>query len=1102
MPDILTADRGARARVGAALDETLFVEAGAGSGKTSSLVGRFVALVEAGVAADHIAAITFTEQAARELADRIRRELAVAASEGSSACGAAIEVLDRAAICTLHSFAQRILTERPVEARLPPRFTVLDEIASEEVFERRWELAVDRMLEDPVLEMPLRVLVACGKKLEDLRDLALEFRDNWDLLQRGTPDAGPIEIDVSELCADLDAIVAMGAHCVDGDDRLLRALPALRRYRDDLAATGPADERVELLQVPTGTFSVGNVGRKASWPGCDPAEVRAMIKEADGTRIRLAAGAVNAALRRIGVHLANFTLDGAEQRRREGTLEFHDLLVLARTVLRDREHGPGVRRALAARYERLLLDEFQDTDPIQVELALLIGCDDPGAGGRPWGEISPRPGALFFVGDPKQSIYRFRRADIATFLAMRDRIPGGVERLTANFRSGRSIVGWVNATFSQLIVEQSGRQPAYVALEAQRDDAPVGPSVGLLGHEALPEGTKAPGLRQAEADAVAAAVAQVIAEGWSVATDEGWRPAGAGDVCVLVPARTSLPFLERALDAAAIPYRAETSSLVYGTTEVRDLLAVARAVDDATDQLALVSALRTAAFGCGDDDLYSWRELGGRWDHQAAQPAGAPDGHPVAAAMAWMGELHRARTWMSASEVLDTIVRERRVLETAFARPRPLDLLRRIRFVVDQARAWEETGPGGLRGYLTWVRRQSSATSRVVETVLPETDEQSVRIMTIHAAKGLEFPIVVLSGLTAKPMGRPGGVQVLWGPEGWEAKLGKGVATAAFEDIAPVEEQMDGEERRRLLYVAATRARDHLLVSVHRVAKPSTSNAEPTAAELLWSAASDTAPVRTLEARAFAAGSDGDRGVREVAPRAEWDAERAAVLERASRRLTTSATRLAEEAAMRRDATGAGDPGLAKDAPDLELPAWQKGRYGTAIGRAVHAVLQSVELTTGAGLGDAAAAQAAAEEVLGREDLVAALVRSALDAPIVRAAAARPHWREVYVGAPVGGSVLEGYIDLLVRDDDGLVIIDYKTDTVRDSGDLAAKVARYRPQLAAYAAAVEVAVGEPVVRAVLLFLAPGGAQAVVVPALADAVAEVRRDMTGGVPAGR
>jgi ATP-dependent exoDNAse (exonuclease V) beta subunit len=155
---------------------------------------------------------------------------------------------------------------------------------------------------------------------------------------------------------------------------------------------------------------------------------------------------------------------------------------------------------------------------------------------------------------------------------------------------------------------------------------------------------------------------------------------------------------------------------------------------------------------------------------------------------------------------------------------------------------------------------------------------------------------------------------------------------------------------------------------------------------------------------------------------------------------------------------------------DIDLPPWQKGRYGSAIGRAVHAVLQTVDLDTGDGLIEASLAQAAAEGVLGREDVIQELCRSALRSNVVRRAARHPHWRELYVGIPYGDGVLEGYIDLLYRDEDGLVIVDYKTDAWRTEAELAAKVDRYRPQLEAYRESVENATGQTVWAAQLLFL--------------------------------
>jgi hypothetical protein len=209
----------------------------------------------------------------------------------------------------------------------------------------------------------------------------------------------------------------------------------------------------------------------------------------------------------------------------------------------------------------------------------------------------------------------------------------------------------------------------------------------------------------------------------------------------------------------------------------------------------------------------------------------------------------------------------------------------------------------------------------------------------------------------------------------------------------------------------------------------------------------------------------------------EWQRERDRAFATGARRQYVAATTLARRGD---DPAAPLDAGLAKGPRDLELPPWNKGRYGTAIGRAVHAVLQTVDLESGAGVDDAVAAQAAAEGVLGHEATLAALVRAALASASVRRACERPRWREMYVAVPAEGLVLEGYIDLLYREDAGLVVLDYKTDAVGDESTLLERIEKYRLQAAAYAVAVEGATGEPVVRCVLCFLDPAGAREVVI----------------------
>jgi ATP-dependent exoDNAse (exonuclease V) beta subunit len=1088
---MLPPDQRAREAVRENLDDTIFLEAGAGSGKTTCLVDRFVALVESGVAAQRIAAITFTEKAAGELADRIRGELQRRAPS-SPACAVAIDALDRAAIGTLHAFASRILSEHPIEAGLPPGFSVLDEIGSQLAFEARWDAFLDRILEAPQMERPLRLFMASGANTDHLHQVAVEFGANWDLVAQriGAVPAEVAPVDASAVIAGIDWLREARETCTDEADILLSRLDELLAWGAELAAAGQEDRLLDLLRDPP---KLGNGGRRANWPRIDAVKdrFRGVVSAAEHVRDEVAQGC----LRRLADEVAMFTIESAGERRRAGELEFHDLLVLARALLRDTVHGPAARQRLGRRYSHLLLDEFQDTDPIQVELAVLIASPDSSAGGKAWDDVPTQPGRLFFVGDPKQSIYRFRRADISVFLRARDRAGTTLERLTSNFRSVEPILHWVNSTFAELIREQGTSQPAFVALDAQRGSPTAGPGVTMLGLTLHPASTRAEALRTLEAVHVAAAVSHVISHRWTVQDpdSEQWRPARWSDIAILLPARTSLRALEQALDDAGVPYRAETSSLVYGTGEVRDLLMVARAVDDPTDSLAVVAALRSAPFGCGDDDLFRWRHrYGGRWDHQAAAPEAPPD-DPVAEGLAWLRRLHRERSWMLPSQVLETIVRERRMLELAFVHARPRDMWRRLRFVVDQCRAWEEAGGATLRDYLAWVKLQSAEGSRVIETVLPETDDDAVRILTVHGAKGLEFPVAVLSGMTTEARGPRSGVKVTFPPRGgWGIHIRKGLETAEFIEQQPIEEQMDRQERRRLLYVAATRARDHLIVSVHRKAR---NTGEPTAAELLYNAGWDPARVATLDA------VTPDSGPVVAATHANleppvlpslmaWEEEMARVRDSAARPVAVSATRLAEEAYRAAEApeatvastsgisaTSEIEPGIHKDARDLDLPPWQKGRYGSAIGRAVHAVLQSVDLATGAGLEHEAAAQAAAEGVYGQQPVIQALARAALDSDLVRAAASRPHWREVYVGVPTDGYVLEGYIDLMYRDSDGLVIVDYKTDSWQTSRELADKISRYRVQLDAYRRAAQAATGEPVGGVWLLFLRPDGSRA-------------------------
>ena len=1130
-PRRLPADQSERNRVTIdALDETLFVEAGAGSGKTTQLVERVVNLVvDRGVELPTIAAITFTEAAASELRQRIRVRFEQLALDPTvdearrAAAQRAVVDADSAAITTLHGFALRVLSEHSTMAGLPPRVAVLDEIASQLAAEERWVRFVDRLHADPANSDLLLRADALGIAFEptypgepSLKQVGSMLTDSWDrvgpILDREAPPLAPV--DFSAFDRAVDELRSAMSTCTDRSDALfLRIRDEVLPVADPLVAL--ADPLTKLHHVRgvaasrNGQWGPGRSGKGSAWGG-DAMSVRQMV-----VAIRSAAGGIVArcaddVLNRLLCLIGADVVGAARQRQSHGSLEFHDLLVLARELLA--EHEPA-RQQLHRTYTRLLLDEFQDTDPIQIELAVAIASS---VASPCWQEATPDPGRLFFVGDPKQSIYRFRRADIKLFLEAQAAFgsSGSLVRLSTNFRTTPDVVAWVNELFGVVMGEGiTGSQPPYDALIAHRPASPGRQPVLLGGPHAE---AKAADLRRSEASDVAAVIADIAAhpDRWPIGDHDASRPARLRDVTVLVPTRTSLPYLRQALDEAGLPYRLATGTLVYDTQEIRDLLAAVRAIDDPSDELSLVAALRSPLYACSDRHLLEWRAAGGRWELTSSVPDGFDADHPVAEALSHLRSLWSDRWWLGPSALLDRLMSERRTDLLAFAEARPGDSWRRLRFLLDQARQFEDQGGSGLRSFVEWAGLQAADGAKVHEPILPELDDDSVQIMTVHGSKGLEFPITIVSGLTTMPDAQRRGLTLLWGDDGLPSlSMSKSLVTADHDRRSDLEATMDDHEKLRLLYVACTRARDHLLVSAHHKAGGSTSG-RSSFSQLIWdhmaaSSASTLWNDRIASAESATEELSLGAGPRDVVDGEErspsvpgvgdrifgggaFAVDRALIvdrfesLRRGARSPVVSATGLAEMV------RGAGGP-VVDDEPDpLDERRYRRGRVGAAMGTAVHAVLELLDLADPRGVDEQAATRAEIESVGDLADDVAALARSALASPAVRLAARLSHHKEVYVAAPVGqGVVIEGYVDLLIEGPDGLVVVDYKTDSVTPS-TLDDRVRHYELQAAAYAVAIEEATGMVVVDCRFVFCRVGGALEASVADLPDAKARVRR----------
>ncbi|MEE2768196.1 MAG: UvrD-helicase domain-containing protein [Actinomycetota bacterium] len=1067
-------DQAARDRIASDLAATLFVEAGAGAGKTSALVNRIVSLVLSGVPIEHIAAITFTDRAATELRDRVRRDLEeLTAEEGVEAEFAAQSLveLDGAALCTLHAFAQRILVEHPIEAGLPPAVETMDDVSSLIEFDGRWAEVVDALLGDPKQSFAMLVAFELGVSLHRLRGIAHRLDDNWDLVEdrlAATPDPRPIQ--VGPLLVGLREVVELREHCTAEDDTMVDRLDRIEVFANRLeTAKGDPLAVVRILADRKDVSNRTRSGNKKNWvDSVSIDEVRdrlwAVDEHISDEMQRLNDEVIDRLIEVIG----RGAVEAAEHRRRQGQLAFHDLLVLARRVLTDPVHGLAVRAALAGHSRCLLLDEFQDTDPLQIELAALIA--DPDTVTDDWRHLQPRPGSLFFVGDPKQSIYGFRRADLAVYLDARATFGDDAVQLEQNFRTTGPIIDWVNSVFNRLIKHRPHAQPEYKPMASVRADGSTGPPVVLLGADET-ERLSANDLRVKSSADIAAAVSTALAEGWKVVDEpkqsadgglpvETWRRCEPRDIAILVRSRTSVNTLAAALSNAGIPHRIEVGFNPLATDEVRDILTTLRAVDDPTDELALASALRSPLFGCGDDDLFEFTWAGGRWNHQDPGSPPLPVDHPVLEGIAWIAALHARRPWEGVANLVEHLVRDRRAMELALCSPRPRDAWRRIRTFLDTARAFGEARGSDLRAFLAWCQLHSADDVRIDEVVPPEPDDNAVRILTMHGAKGLEFPVCVLADLGSKRMG--GGPALHFPEEGGIAvALTKDLSNAAHRIRANALLDADHLERLRLLYVGATRARDHLILALHRstVVKDPDHTAMVTSAQILATASADLDTHVALEPTVGLLPRVDPPATTPIPDETTWAAELAEVRNRGQRPRTVSATALATRGAE----TGEGAD-----------PRWhgEVGRHGPAIGRAVH---QALEITDLRGDGIAEAQVAAANEEVD-SDAVVARVAAALTSDCVQAAADSDNWRELYVAVPLDDDLLlEGYIDLVYREGDGLVVVDYKTDSFRGEGELDTKVNDYRLQGAAYALALERATALPVHRVTFCFLGEHGA---------------------------
>ncbi|WP_128694086.1 UvrD-helicase domain-containing protein [Methanoculleus taiwanensis] len=1076
------------------------VTAGAGTGKTHVLVRKYIDLLESrddlGVA--NILALTFTEKAAAEMKIRVRE--ALAEKEGPRWDKLRDEFL-WANISTFHSFCAQVLREFPLESGVAPGFAVLDEREAGRLRDETIEAFVYGEPPKACRDALIGVLRAVGayelknslERLSRRRDAAEQFFAALAENEKAVLDAWQAAV---ERCRDeefatfaaaaapsLETLQDLAARYPGDADPGEIYLRAVEPLLPSLAA-GESGAAAAIVAIHSEKQFTARMGRKQNWAGDDLDRLREAYKDLNN-RIKEHGGILALAidpddpftratldyLRDLGTVFRAFSDTVEAEKRRRGALDFTDLIDRTHRLFCD--HDGTVAAHFRERFQFVLVDEFQDTDPVQIGIVCAI-----------LGDLLQASAKLFVVGDPKQSIYLFRDADVTQFRRTRDLIEqhlgGEAVPLDVNFRSTPAVVGFVNAVFGALM-EESGRpwEFLYEPLEAHRTDDTG--SVELL---LVPKADDRAAGRRGEAELVARKIKNLVEHEqrrvyWNQEgkhLDEP-RPAEYRDIAILLERRTNLAAYEWALARYGIPYHVHAGLGFYGRQEVYDLYNILRFLENDRDDVALYGLLRSPYCGFSDARLYtiarSGSPEGSLWERLAEFASGQPDPDVTAAVQLLRSWLLHARRVPPAA-LLARVVAESGIAVVFGGLPGGEQAAANVEKVIALVRTMEARGAGTLAGVVRELGTCIDDGEREGDAALDLTSANAVSIMTVHASKGLEFPIVVVPDLAEPPRAGGGTVMV-------EDALRLGVTipnpgsdhereeTPVLTILKREYRQKEQAEQKRLFYVAATRAKDHLILCGELpVEIPAT--LEDGKTRMAWLA-------RCL-------GLCGDvyaRGAAAISLPCKG--------ETLSIPIATDPAAISAE--PHRTCAPLPDGGIAEEVPASDLPVVvdeEEHTYSASeIGRYLRCPLEyeriyrlgrtAQPIRAAFGAEDGATRGLIVHEVFRGRDPAAVLRRYGLEdagrareyaglydrfrAAEVMRGATSDH-REVPFRATIGGVPFKGAIDRLVRRPDGTwVLIDYKTGAAGEDA-LPRKVEEYAVQMTVYRRAAEAILGQAV----------------------------------------
>jgi ATP-dependent helicase/nuclease subunit A len=1137
-------DTQARERIRTALDRNMVVEAAAGTGKTTELVHRIVAVLADGrTTVEHIVAVTFTEKAAGELKLRLRSGLedarrdAPAASRRRAHVEHALAHLEEARVNTIHGFCADLLRERPVEAAVDPQFQVMTEPQAQRLYAEAFDLWLQEQLAHPSEGVRRSLRRESSFRLDEDSPTARLRKAGWDLVNwRDFPapwQRNPFarEAAIDSVVSELHTFADLTERCANtARDGFYRTTQQARQLSADIRTMEAARARdydgLEAKLIKLGSDRDFG-GLKGFGTQYGPGVPRQQVHAAHAALVTALQAFGRAADADLAALLQAALLDTVARyerlKQRAGRLDFLDLLLRTRNLIRD---SKTVRAELQRRLTHIFVDEFQDTDPLQAEILLLLAADDPSV--RAWQEVTPAPGKLFIVGDPKQSIYRFRRADVGMYREVKELLENRgalCVRLTTSFRAVPSLQNAVNAAFAPVMTGDAATlQANYVPLSQHRRDPADQPTLIAL---PVPEpyGKKHIAMGAIEAslpDAVGAFVQWLLRDSkWNVTERERPDervPISERHICLLFRRFDSwgediTRGYVRALEARGIAHLLVGGKSFHVREEVETMRAALSAIEWPDDELSVFATLHGSLFAIDDEALLAYRQQFRRL-HPFRISEELPETLvPIAEALRLLQSLHRARNYRPVSDTIGLLLDATRAHAAFVLRPSGEQALANVLHIAELARAYEASGGISFRGFVEQLR-EDAAGGQAPEAPILEEGSDGVRIMTVHKAKGLEFPVVILADMTAK-LTRAQASRYVDAQRGLCALRIGGWSPVDLMDHEAEEIARDEAEGVRIAYVAATRARDLLVVPAvgdapfekgwvsplntaiypalttrRRPAKAagcptfgkdsvlSRPGGEPAGSAtvspglhlfgseeaqygLMWW---DPAKLELGAEPSFGIrrqeliGKEADRKVVEADLKAyqDWRSQRNQAIERGS--TPSLVVRTAKERAAALE-------GKALKVQLIELPRDQQRPAGPRYGSLVHSVLATVPLDA-----DRARIEPVAQvqgRILGAtpEEVASAIrvTETALAHPLMeharRAADKGQCRREVPVTLrEPDGSLVDGVVDLAFCEDDTWKVVDFKTDR-----ELTKELALYRRQVDLYAAAIATATGKTAV---------------------------------------